>query len=339
MRLDSGLLASFVALALAGARQTHASSSSGEISLRGVAPQDAHLYRASSDGKTWKCLHSGQQIAASAVNDDYCDCDDGSDEPGTSACPNSTFYCQNKGHIPALVRSNRVNDGVCDEYDGKVHCPDVCATVGKTYRKKRQEAENTQRAGSKIRDRYILERERAIESLQAEIAKLEVEWQVAGEKEKKAKAALEVAEAMDSKVIAQKMTSPLYGTLKSHQEALKTLMERQTNLKQELEKLTNLLDDLSKGYNPNYQDMAVKGAVMAYRSWRRGGDSEQEEEDGKEAEGTADAEEAVKLKQLLEEGEWTSARLDDMAGKDPLTLMDDENFQSASASHESGIRE
>lgn len=116
-------------------------------------------------------------------------------------------------------------------------------------------------------------------------------------------------------------------------------MERQTNLKQELEKLTNLLDDLSKGYNPNYQDMAVKGAVMAYRSWRRGGDSEQEEEDGKEAEGTTDAEEAVKLKQLLEEGEWTSARLDDMAGKDPLTLMDDENFQSASASHESGIRE
>ena len=88
-----------------------------------------------------------------------------------------------------------------------MHCPDVCATVGKTYRKKRQEAENTQRAGSKIRDRYILERDRAIESLQAEIAKLEVEWQVAGEKEKKAKAALEVAEAMDSKVIAQKMAS------------------------------------------------------------------------------------------------------------------------------------
>lgn len=49
----------------------------------------------------------------SAVNDDYCDCPDGTDEPGTSACPNGVYYCENKGFVPGVIRSSRVNDGVC----------------------------------------------------------------------------------------------------------------------------------------------------------------------------------------------------------------------------------
>lgn len=37
---------------------------------------------------------------------------------GTSACPNSTFYCVNEGHIGASIRSSRVNDGLCGKYIG-----------------------------------------------------------------------------------------------------------------------------------------------------------------------------------------------------------------------------
>ena len=32
---------------------------------------------------------------------------DGSDEPGTSACNNARFYCENAGHKAALLLSSR----------------------------------------------------------------------------------------------------------------------------------------------------------------------------------------------------------------------------------------
>lgn len=117
-------------------------------------------------------------------------------------------------------------------------------------------------------------------------------------------------------------------------------MQRDHSLKDELRKLTHLLDDLSRDYNPNYQDMAVKGAVMAYREWKRGGNPEAASEgEGEEGEGkTVADEEPKKLNDLLDEGEWTKEKLLDIVDKDPLTLLDDENFKAGS-SDDTGIRE
>lgn len=131
---------------------------------------------------------------------------------GTSACPNGRFYCHNEGHIPAYIRSSRVNDGVCDpeccdgsdERDGKVTCPDRCAKVGREYRKQKAEQDNVRRAGSKIRERYIADYRRSMEKLEAEVAKLEIEAQVAREKETRLKSALEIAERADSANTAKK---------------------------------------------------------------------------------------------------------------------------------------
>lgn len=94
------------------------SGSTGTSHVRGVAPHDAAHYI---PGKTFKCLHSLGVIGYVQVNDDYCDCDDGSDEPGTNACPNGRFYCQRHSTelgSPVSVMSMRVNDGICDCCDG-----------------------------------------------------------------------------------------------------------------------------------------------------------------------------------------------------------------------------
>ncbi|XP_071804289.1 uncharacterized protein [Asterias amurensis] len=81
----------------------------------GVRPKEASLYSPDSDGNFW-CLDLTTKIPFYKVNDEYCDCvGDGSDEPGTDACPNGRFYCfQDQKFIP----SGRVNDGICDCCDG-----------------------------------------------------------------------------------------------------------------------------------------------------------------------------------------------------------------------------
>ena len=75
---------------------------------RGVAPPLLHLYVSSDEQFT--CLKSNETILRSRINDDYCDCADGSDEPGTNACPKSLFYCK---HNEQKIPSSQVNDGIC----------------------------------------------------------------------------------------------------------------------------------------------------------------------------------------------------------------------------------
>jgi protein kinase C substrate 80K-H len=84
-------------------------------SLRGVAPELVSRYKS---GDKFTCFDGSLTIAASRVNDNYCDCPDSSDEPGTSACPNGVFYCANAGFKPkrlgtqATSRMNIENDVV-----------------------------------------------------------------------------------------------------------------------------------------------------------------------------------------------------------------------------------
>ncbi|KAL6080636.1 Glucosidase 2 subunit beta [Balamuthia mandrillaris] len=54
-----------------------------------------------------------KMIPLAWVNDDYCDCpDNGADEPGTSACSKSRFYCVEPPNL--YIPSSMVDDGICD---------------------------------------------------------------------------------------------------------------------------------------------------------------------------------------------------------------------------------
>lgn len=69
------------------------------------------------------CDLGSKSLPASAVNDDFCDCADGSDEPTTSACSHvgsaGSYSCPSVKPLPnALIPLSRVGDGVCDCCDG-----------------------------------------------------------------------------------------------------------------------------------------------------------------------------------------------------------------------------
>ena len=56
---------------------------STHVSLRGIDPALASFYEPK--GNLFKCLDGLKTIKYKFINDDYCDCYDGSDEPGATS--------------------------------------------------------------------------------------------------------------------------------------------------------------------------------------------------------------------------------------------------------------
>uniref|UniRef100_J3L447 Glucosidase II beta subunit N-terminal domain-containing protein n=1 Tax=Oryza brachyantha TaxID=4533 RepID=J3L447_ORYBR len=99
--------------------------------LLGVAPQDEAYFTPD----IIACRDGLGSFPKSRLNDGYCDCSDGTDEPGTSACPEGRFYCGNVGDTPRFLFSSVVNDEICDccdgsdEYESGIRCPNTCKNI------------------------------------------------------------------------------------------------------------------------------------------------------------------------------------------------------------------
>ena len=119
--------------------------------MRGVAPHLQQRYALDS----YVC-DDGQHYDRSVINDGYCDCLDGTDEPGTGACPTGVFHCVNQGYRIMKMPSSRVDDQVCDCCDGSdegyvAKCPNTCREVAQKERLLIDRLHNDFKIGSTIR--------------------------------------------------------------------------------------------------------------------------------------------------------------------------------------------
>ncbi|KAL9624363.1 MAG: hypothetical protein Q9160_001325 [Pyrenula sp. 1 TL-2023] len=220
-------LAIWLLLASVCAAETRSSESSRP---RGVGPEFAKYYKHATE---FACISNPSlRIPVARVNDDYCDCPDGSDEPGTSACSyvsplspetpsiplidhtlNLTaslpgFYCKNKGHQPSYVPFLAVNDGKCD-YDGccdgsdewqavgGTKCPDKCKDIGKEWRRKDEIRKKALTAANKRKKQLLSQAAQLREEVSKKIVPLEAEIKERQSKLERLEAELEAVEKQE----------------------------------------------------------------------------------------------------------------------------------------------
>lgn len=250
----------------------------GGAEIIGVPPNEQALYNPivnqETGEKTWHCLGDPKIVLNyDQINDNYCDCPDGSDEPGTNACPydpSRKFYCPNEGHIPGYLENFKLNDGVCDY--------EICCDGSDEYLTGKCENKC-----SEIHQQYVTYVQTSNEEMDISLSEKKKLLSIAQEKRANAENRVEVLKeeldlslrSKDKEIESQSLEDApeqlIYSKLSPY------LQELQTNIqieRSELENysktiafLENILSNLIENYNPNFNDLAVKETVNKFRDY------------------------------------------------------------------------
>ncbi|WBW74554.1 glucosidase II beta subunit [Schizosaccharomyces osmophilus] len=238
-----------------------------KLSIRGISENELHLYKPNAEGR-WKCLGSDITINLEQINDDYCDCPDGSDEPGTSACSNGKFFCKNDGYISKYIPSNRVDDTKCDCCDGSdeslVKCENTCKEEAENYKRSLEKHNQLVSDGLKIRDDWVAqsaelkkEAKKKYDSVTWKITELEKTKQ---NLENTVKALKESADS-DSRSI-------LSNDLEEIKVDLYDLLDERNEYNERLNALENLLDEITLQYETDNFEATLKEAIDSWEDIR-----------------------------------------------------------------------
>ncbi|KAI9042250.1 putative protein kinase C substrate [Aspergillus affinis] len=290
---------------LAACSTAGAAASDGSSRPRGVGPEFAKFYK---DTTTFSCISQPAiQVPFSSVNDDFCDCPDGSDEPGTSACSHLSrntvltvadrpgnseleltlslpgFYCKNKGHKPSYVPFQRVNDGICDYEQccdgsdewarvGGTKCEDRCKEIGKAWRKKDEQRQKSMTTALKKKRDLLVDAGRQQKEVEDQIKVIEAELQGEEIKVKNLEADLEKIEAEErSKIVKGKKTGKvnvLAELAKGRVEELRSALGEVRKERDETRSRVKELEEILSKFKVEYNpNFNDEGVKRAVRSW------------------------------------------------------------------------
>ena len=152
-----------------------------EVPLLGIPPKLRSQYLSSIDESagTFRCLDGSKTIPLSQFNDNYRDCPDASDEPGTSDGPSTPFYCENRGYVPVTLPRWAVGDGICDCCDGSDEpagvCQNTCDATEKERRVVMEQLRSVYADGLKKKAKLVREGNNIMSNRKRQVAEYEAE--------------------------------------------------------------------------------------------------------------------------------------------------------------------